>query len=83
MSNFSRLFLIGSIHTCRATIKAWMNSNFCQIGPLTTELAALECLKMTWGGGGGGGGNGVSVLACSLLIKSSPKLLVTMTGIRA
>ena len=41
-------FFIGSssflqvIKTCK---KAWMSSNCGQIPPLTTELAALECLK--------------------------------------
>ena len=29
----------------RITIKAWMSLIFCQIQQLTTELAALECLK--------------------------------------
>ena len=45
---FSLLFLIGSFwyfHVTRTSIKAWMNSNFRQIRLLTTELAALECLK--------------------------------------
>ena len=58
-----------------------MSSNFGQIGPLTTKLAALECLKkfpidLYWE-------NGVSMLAYSFLIESSSKLLVTRTGIKA
>ena len=45
---FSRLFLIGSfsyLQVVRTCIRAWMSLNFGQIPPLTTELAALECLK--------------------------------------
>ena len=45
---FTLLFLIGSFwyfHVTRTSIKAWMISNFRQIRLLTTELAALECLK--------------------------------------
>ena len=45
---FSRLFLIGSfsyLQVIRTYIKAYMSLNFGQIRPLTTELAALECLK--------------------------------------
>ena len=45
---FSRLFLIGSfsyLQVVRTFIKAWMSLNFGQFPPLTTELAALECLK--------------------------------------
>ena len=41
-------FLNGSstfLQVTRATIKAWMNLNFCQIQQLTTELVALECKK--------------------------------------
>ena len=53
---------------------------FGKIGPLTTELAALERLKnptdLQWK-------NWVSMLACSFLIESSSKLLVTRTGIKA
>ena len=33
------------LQVTRTTIKAWMSLNFCQIQELTTELAALECLK--------------------------------------
>ena len=47
-STFSRLFLIGSflyLQVTRTCIKSQMSSNFHQIGPLTTELAALERLK--------------------------------------
>ena len=45
---FSRLFLIWSfscLQVMRTYIKAYMSLNFGQIPPLTTELAALECLK--------------------------------------
>ena len=45
---FSRLFLIRSfsyLQVVRTYIKAYMSLNFGQIPPLTTELAALECLK--------------------------------------
>ena len=41
-------FLNGScsfLQVTRTTIKAWMSLNICQIQQLTTELAALECLK--------------------------------------
>ena len=41
-------FLNGSssfLQVTRATIKAWLSLNFCQIQQLTIELAALECLK--------------------------------------
>ena len=47
-SRFSRLFLIGSfsyLQVVRTYIKAYMSLNFGQIPPLTTEKAALECLK--------------------------------------
>ena len=45
---FSRLLLIWSflyLQVMRTCIKSRTNSNFGQIGPLTTELAALEHLK--------------------------------------
>ena len=48
VSTFSRLLLIRSIlylQVTRTCIKSWTSSNFGQIGPLTTELAALERLK--------------------------------------
>ena len=48
VSTFSRLFFIGSFLYLQATricIKSQTSSNFGQIGPLTTELAALERLK--------------------------------------
>ena len=65
----------------RTCITSRMSSNFDQIGQLTMELAALECLKkfpigLLWE-------NGVCMLAHSFLIKSSSKLLVTRTGIKA
>ena len=62
-------------------MKSRMSSNFGQIGSLTTELAALERLKIShilimgkWC---------LSMLARPFLIKSSSKLLVTRTGIKA
>ena len=39
------IFFIGFLRSCGSTIKAWMSLNFCEIPPLTAELAALECLK--------------------------------------
>ena len=48
VSTFSRLFLIGSflyLQVTRTCIKSRTSSNFGQVGPLTTELAALERLK--------------------------------------
>ena len=48
VSTFSRLLLIRSslyLQLTRTCIKSRMSSNFCQIGPLTTELAALEHKK--------------------------------------
>ena len=48
VSTFSRLLFIRSflyLQVTRTCIKSQMSSNFGQIGPLTTELAALESLK--------------------------------------
>ena len=48
VSTFSRLFLIRSflyLQVTRTCIKSRTSSNFGEIGPLTTELAALEHLK--------------------------------------
>ena len=48
VSTFSRLLLIWSflyLQVTRTCIKSQTCSNFSQIGPLTTEFAALECLK--------------------------------------
>ena len=48
VSNFSPLLLIRSflyLQLTKTCIKSRTSSNFGQIGPLTTELAALECLK--------------------------------------
>ena len=48
VSIFSRLFLTRSflyLQVTRTCIKSRTSSNFSQIGPLTTELAALERLK--------------------------------------
>ena len=64
----------------RTCIKSQTSSNFDQIGQLITELVALECLKnfsrliM---------GKWYLHLAHSFFIKSSSKLLVTRTGIKA
>ena len=79
VSTFSQLLLTRSflyLQVTRTCIKS-RSSNFGQIGPLTTELAALEHLKnFPWE-------NGVSMLARSFFIKSSSKLLVTRTDIKA
>ena len=48
VSTFSRLLFVRSflyLQVTRTCIKSQMSSNFGQIGPLTTELAALESLK--------------------------------------
>ena len=48
VSTFSRLLLIRFslyLQVTRTCIKSRMSSNFGQVGPLTTELAALERLK--------------------------------------
>ena len=48
VATFSRLFLIQSflyLQVTRTCIKSRTSSNFGQIGPLATELAALEHLK--------------------------------------
>ena len=48
VSTFSRLLFIRSslyLQVMRTCIKSWTSGNFGQIGPRTTELAALECLK--------------------------------------
>ena len=48
VSTVSQLFFIRSclfLQVTRTCIKSWTSSNFGQIRPLTTELAALECLK--------------------------------------
>ena len=53
VSTFSRLLLIRSflyLQVTRTCIKSRMSSNFGQIGPLTTELAALERLPYTYNG---------------------------------
>ena len=83
VSTFSRLLLIRSflyLQVKRMCIKSQTSSHFGQIGPLTMELAALEHLKHSrrlilgkWR------------LHASLFIfdRSSSKLLVTRTGIKA
>ena len=48
MNNLAPSFLIGSssfLQVSRTCLKAWMSSNFGQIGPRTAELAALEGLE--------------------------------------
>ena len=55
VATFSQVFLIQSflyLHVTKTCIKSRTISNFGQIGPLTTELAALEHLKKshTYGG---------------------------------
>ena len=48
VTTFSRLLLIRFflyLLVTRTCITSWTSSNFGQIGPQTTELAALECLK--------------------------------------
>ena len=48
VSTFSQLLFTWSflyLQVTRTCIKSWTSSNFDQIGPLTTELAALEHLK--------------------------------------
>ena len=50
VSTFSRLFFIRSflyLLVTRACIKSWTSLNFRRIGPLTTELAALEVYKIS------------------------------------
>ena len=50
VSTFSRLVFIGSflyLQVMRTCIKSRTSSNFGQIGPVTTELAALEVLKIS------------------------------------
>ena len=86
VSTFSRLLLIQSffyLQVMGTYIKSRTSLNFGQIRTQTTELAALEHwaskkipIDLQWE-------NGVSMLACSFLIKSSSKLLVTRTGIQA
>ena len=59
----------------RTYIKAYMNLNFGQIPPLTTELAALECLK--------NGEDGVSTFSLLFLFGSFWYFHVTRTSIKA
>ena len=54
-------------------MKAWMSLNLGRIPPLTSELAALECLEKT-------SYNLVSTLVPSFLIGSSSYLQVTRTS---
>ena len=51
VSTFARLLLIRSflyLQVTRRCIKSRTSSNFSQIGPLTTELAALERFEADW-----------------------------------
>ena len=53
VSTFSRLFVIWYflyLQVTRTCIKSRTSSNFCQIGPLTTELYALERSHWLWMG---------------------------------
>ena len=53
VSTFSRLFVIRYflyLQVTRTCIKSRISSNFCQIGPLTTELYALERSHWLWMG---------------------------------
>ena len=59
------------LQVTRTTIKAWMSSNFGGISPLTSELAALECLK----------NQTLSLFAPSILIVSSSFMQVRRTTI--
>ena len=62
-------------------IRAWKNLKFGQIGPQTTELAALERRKkspLTYNGE-----NGVSTFSRLFLIRSFSYLQVTRTYISA
>ena len=81
LSTYSRLVFIRSflyLQVTRTCIKSRTSSNMGQIGPLITELAALEIIPidLQWE-------NGVSMLAHSFLTESSSKLLVTRTGMKA
>ena len=76
VSTLAPSFLIGSssfLQATRTTIKAWMSSNLGRIPPLTSELVALERLKISY--------NLVSSLAPSFLIRSSSYSQVTRTSI--
>ena len=69
------------LQVTRKSIPSRTSSKFCQIGPRTTELAALERLeKSTYTYNGS---NLVNTLAPSFLIRSSSFLQVTRTCIKA
>ena len=75
VATFSQLFLIGSfsyLQIMMTNIRAWMSSKFGQIKPRTTELPAIERLK-------------IDVAAFSRLfsIRSFSYLQVMMTCMRA
>ena len=75
MSTLVSSFLYGSLsflQVTRTAIKAWMSLISYQITPPTTELAALERLKIN-----------VKCLAPSFLIGSYSFLQVTRTGIKS
>ena len=80
---FLGCFWSDPFYICKVTrtcMKSRTSSNFGQIGPPTTELSALECLKIS---------HRLIMGKCCLhassfiLIESSSKLLVTRTGIKA
>ena len=84
VTTFSWLLLIRSfsnLQVMRTCIISWMNSNFRQIGPPTTELAALERQKKfpyTYNGE-----NNVITFSQLFLIGSFSYLQVTRTYIKA
>ena len=81
VSNFSRLLFIWSflyLQVTRTCIKSRTSSNFCQIGPLTTELYALERPHWLWMGE-----NGVSIFSQLLWIQTSSNLQEMRTGIKS
>ena len=84
VSSLAPSFLIGSysfLHLTRTVIKASVGLKFGNIGPGSTELAALDCLKNSpWTYNGR---NVVSTLVFSFLNGSSPFLQVTRTAIKA
>ena len=81
VSTFSRLFFIWSflyLQVTRTCIKSRTSSNFCQTGPLTTELYALERSHWFWMGE-----NGVSIFSQWLWIQTSSNLQEMRTGIKS
>ena len=79
VSTFSRLFVIWYflyLQVTRTCIKSRTSSNFCQIGPLTTELYAHWAFPLTLNGE-----NGVSIFSQLLWIQTSSNLQEMRTGI--